>query len=61
MIKLKLKRKLTGKKLKEFKRTAKKSYIVITENPLWGYKITYKPIPHFKNWDFNHNIFDVVF
>ena len=55
MIKFKLKRKITGKKLRELKRLAERSEEVVVDNPVWGKKINYNPIRHQKNFDYNHN------
>lgn len=54
MIKLKLKRKVTGKQLRELKKKAKRSEEIITDG-LWGKTITYKPIPHRRDFTMDHN------
>ena len=55
MLKFILKRKVTGSQLRELKKKAKRSEEIVTDNPLWGKTITYKPIPHRRDLSFDYN------
>jgi hypothetical protein len=54
MIHFKLKRRLSGKKLRKLKRLASNSQEIVTPNEIWGHKFSYKPLPH-KKYTYNHN------
>lgn len=46
MIHFKLKRKISGKKLRQLRRAASKSQEIVTPNEVWGHTFSYKPLPY---------------